>query len=30
MIDESGEFIVSIGGQKKIFAHFKDLYINRV
>lgn len=30
VIDESGEFLVSMGGQKKIFTHFKDLYVNRV
>jgi len=30
MIDETGKFIVQSGGQKKIFTHFKDLYVNRM
>lgn len=30
MVDEEGKLIVAQGGQKKIFAHFKDLYINRM
>ena len=30
MVDEAGKFIVQIGGQKKLFTHFKDLYVNRM
>jgi hypothetical protein len=29
-IDKDGNLIVSVGGQKKIFAHFKDFYVNRI
>lgn len=28
--DDSGNLVVLKGGQKKIFTHFKDLYVNRI
>ena len=30
LIDETGKLVVLKGGQKKIFTHFKDLYVNRI